>query len=212
MYNDLHFCVAVGLQTGAASVRCRVLCSMGRLLFFLLASLAAAGLGCARVEKANRLSPSEIAQTWSWTPEMSPSGPVRVEVSLTNQWLVVYRNGIEIGSSPISSGRGTKPTPPGDYRVLEKNVEHRSSLYGNFVNVQGQIVGSGKVGDGAPPGTRFVAASMPYMQRLTWDGVALHQGPLPGYPASSGCIRLPAGFANKLFGVTKIGTPVIVWP
>jgi hypothetical protein len=119
-----------------------------------------------------------------WHPEIAPAGPVVVVVSLDEQRAYVYRNGIAIGVSTISSGRRGYETPPGVFTILQKEVEHYSNKY-----------------DDAP---------MPFMERLTWDGVAMHGGSLPGYPASHGCIRLPQAFARKLFDVTKRGVTVVV--
>lgn len=172
-----------------------------------LAAVLAAG--CATTPPP-RAVPVPIADTWTWEPELSPTGPVRIDVSLSAQRLWVYRNGVEIGSSPISSGRGTKPTPPGSYSILEKKPMHRSTLYGAWVNAEGREVRAAKASDPVPAGYRYVSAKMPWMQRLTWDGICLHQGPLPGYPASSGCIRLPQAFAERLYTVTKVGTPIVV--
>jgi len=119
-----------------------------------------------------------------WAPELAPSGPVLLIVNTKTQRATVYRNGIPIAASTVSTGRPGYNTPTGVFTILEKHVEHYSSKYDN--------------------------APMPYMQRLTWRGVALHAGNLPGYPASHGCIRLPAGFAKLLFGVTKLGMTVVV--
>jgi hypothetical protein len=119
-----------------------------------------------------------------WAPEIAPAGPVMVIVSLTAQKAIVYRNGVPIGVSTISSGKDGHETPTGVFTILQKEVDHKSNLY-----------------DDAP---------MPYMQRLTWDGIALHAGRLPGYRASHGCIRLPMAFAKQLFGITKLGLTVIV--
>lgn len=119
-----------------------------------------------------------------WHPEIAPSGPVVVVVSLDEQHIYVYRNGVAIGVGPISSGKPGHETPPGVYSILQKEREHRSNLY-----------------DDAP---------MPYMQRLTWDGIALHGGTLPGHPASHGCVRLPQAFAEKLFAITQRGGIVVV--
>ena len=119
-----------------------------------------------------------------WHPEIAPSGPMVMVVSLDEQYIYVYRNGVAIGVSPISSGRPGYETPTGVYTILQKEREHRSNLY-----------------DDAP---------MPYMQRLTWDGVAMHGGNLPGHPASHGCIRLPPTFAEKLFQATRRGGVVVI--
>jgi hypothetical protein len=119
-----------------------------------------------------------------WHPEVAPRGPVVVVVSLDEQRAYVYRNGLAIGVSTISSGRKGHETPAGVFTILQKDRDHRSNLY-----------------DDAP---------MPNMVRLTWDGVALHGGALPGYPASHGCVRLPKRFAEKLFEITQRGETVVV--
>lgn len=119
-----------------------------------------------------------------WHPEIAPEGPVVVVVSLDEQRAYVYRNGVGIGVSTISSGRKGHETPTGVFNILQKEKIHFSNLY-----------------DDAP---------MPYMERLTWDGLAMHGGSLPGYPASHGCVRLPQAFAQKLYDVTSRGITVVV--
>ncbi|MFT3754667.1 MAG: L,D-transpeptidase [Pseudoxanthomonas sp.] len=119
-----------------------------------------------------------------WHPEIAPEGPIVVVVSLDEQRAYVYRNGVAIGVSTISSGKPGKETPTGVFTILQKNKDHYSNLYNN--------------------------APMPYMQRLTWGGIALHGGSLPGYPASHGCVRLPHVFAQKLFAETRTGDTVVV--
>lgn len=119
-----------------------------------------------------------------WHPEIAPSGPIVLVVSLDEQRAYVYRNGLAIGVSTISSGKVGKETPTGVFTILQKKKDHRSNLYND--------------------------APMPFMQRLTWDGIALHGGTLPGYPASHGCVRLPHAFAEKLFGETRTGDTVVV--
>jgi L,D-transpeptidase catalytic domain len=126
------------------------------------------------------LGPGEFV----WEPELSPSGPLVILVSLPDQTLSAYRNGIRIAYSSISSGRQGRSTPPGVFTILEKEVTHFSNKYHH--------------------------APMPYMQRLSWEGVAMHAGELPGYPASHGCIPLPREFAKKLYSITTRGTTVVV--
>jgi hypothetical protein len=128
----------------------------------------------------SKLKPGQFV----WTPERAPSGPVVVLVSIPDQRVTVYRGGTLIGGSSCSTGKPGHTTPAGVFVILQKDKNHHSSTYNN--------------------------APMPYMERLTWQGVALHAGNLPGYPASHGCIRLPLEFAKVLFGVTTLGTPVIV--
>ena len=137
---------------------------------------------------------------------------VRIYISLSKQraYLMV---GEEIAiDTPISSGKRAGMTPKGEFTILEKDADHRSNIYGEFVNSKGQTVRSGvstKI-DSAPSGTRFRGAPMRWFQRLTWQGVGFHTGHLPGYPASHGCIRLPDDIAKLMFDKTKIGTPVTV--
>ena len=119
-----------------------------------------------------------------WWTGVAPGGPMLVLVSLPEQRALVYRNGVRIGETTVSTGRPGFETPTGTFTVLEKKREHRSNLY-----------------DDAP---------MPFMQRLTWDGVALHAGTVPGHPASHGCVRLPADFAERLFALSTRGMTVVV--
>ena len=119
-----------------------------------------------------------------WLPELSPRGPVLVLVSLPEQRAYVYRNGVRIGVATVSTGKPGFETPTGVFTILQKKREHYSNLY-----------------DDAP---------MPFMQRLTWDGIALHAGRIPGYPASHGCVRLPYAFSELLFDVTAHGITVVI--
>lgn len=143
--------------------------------------LAGSGAFAAQVMKeVADLKPGEF----TWHPERAPAGPVAVIVSIPEQRVFVYRNGVRIAVSTCSTGKPGHSTPTGIFTVLQKDKHHRSSTYNN--------------------------APMPNMNRLTWSGIALHAGNLPGYPASHGCVRLPMDFSEKLFGITHIGTPVII--
>lgn len=128
----------------------------------------------------DQLKPGEF----TWHPERSRQGPVAVIVSLPDQLVHVYRNGVRIAVSTCSTGKKGHRTPAGVFTILQKDKHHHSSTYNN--------------------------APMPNMNRLTWQGIALHAGNLPGYPASHGCIRLPLKFSELLFTVTHLGTPVIL--
>lgn len=148
-----------------------------------LASSAALVLGPAAAERYvgdAKLKPG----SYVWQPERSPQGPVIIIVSLPEQLVHVYRGGIEIGMSTCSTGKPGHRTPTGIFTILEKQRQHVSSIY--------------------------KGAQMPNMERLTWGGIALHAGNLPGYPASHGCIRLPLKFSALLFEVTHNGTAVII--
>ena len=127
----------------------------------------------------------KIAQDLLKAPPAPPTqGPLLLAVSIAKQTVTLYDGGVAVAKSPVSTGTADHPTPTGIFSVIEKQWWHRSNLYS--------------------------AAPMPYMQRLTWTGIALHAGELPGYAASHGCIRLPESFALRLWGTTKVGARVII--
>lgn len=130
--------------------------------------------------QADKLKPGE----WVLKPEIALDGPVLVYIDLSRQLATVYRNGVRIGVSTISSGKDGYETPTGVFTILQKDKDHRSRTYDN--------------------------APMPWQQRLTWKGVAMHAGNLPGFPASHGCVRLPMAFAKKLFTITPMGGTVVI--
>ena len=119
-----------------------------------------------------------------WEPERAPEGPILIVVSKPEQTAYVYRNGIRIARSSVSTGRPGHPTPVGVFDILEKEKDHVSTIY--------------------------KGAEMPWMERLTWNGIAMHAGDLPGYPDSHGCVRLPLEFSKLLFTVTTKGGTVII--
>ena len=145
-----------------------------------VASLTARATATETLVAVDDLAPGQF----TWHPERQPEGPVSIVVSLDQQRVHVYRNGVRIAVSTCSSGKKGHETPTGVFVVLQKDRNHRSSTYNN--------------------------APMPNMNRLKWDGIALHAGKLPGYPASHGCVRLPMAFSKNLFGITHVGTPVII--
>ena len=150
---------------------------------------AAAGAGAAgtalaveapAIEAAVPLKPGDFV----WHAAAAGRGPVTVTVSIPEQRAYVTRGGALVGVTTVSTGKPGHDTPAGEYTILQKNKDHRSNLYAN--------------------------APMPYMQRLTWDGIALHAGKIPGRPASHGCVRLPLAFARRLFAMTELGATVVV--
>lgn len=155
-------------------------------LFLLVGALslpvqAAAPVKRARsAAKAGALAPGG----YRWLEEGPLDGPIHLVISIDRQMAHVYSGDRLVGMASVSTGMAGHRTPTGDYPILQKNQWHRSNLYSN--------------------------APMPFMQRLTWDGIALHAGHNPGYPASHGCIRLPYAFAQKLFGMTSLGGLVTV--
>jgi hypothetical protein len=117
-------------------------------------------------------------------PPPPPKGPLTIAISIAKQRLTVYDQDKPIMEAPVSTGMPGHPTPTGIFSVIQKERFHRSNIY-----------------SGAP---------MPFMQRITWSGVAMHEGVLPGHPASHGCIRMPGGFAVTLFKTTKVGVRVLI--
>ena len=146
----------------------------------LLAQGAPKSAELALAKQAEQLKPGQ----WVWAPKIAPAGPILVYVDLGRQLATVYRNGVRIGVSTISSGRDGYETPTGVFTILEKNKEHISH--------------------------KFNDAPMPYQERLTWSGVALHAGGLPGYPESHGCVHLPLAFSKILFDAMPMGGTVVI--
>jgi lipoprotein-anchoring transpeptidase ErfK/SrfK len=137
---------------------------------------------------------------------------VHVIVSLPKQRAYLMTGEEIIIDSPISSGKRGHTSPSGSFKVLEKDPNHHSSLYGDFVDKSGRVVRAGVSMhiDAAPSGTHFQGAVMKWFMRLTGDGVGMHVGILPGYPASHGCVRMPSDAAKLFYDHVKVGTPVEV--
>jgi lipoprotein-anchoring transpeptidase ErfK/SrfK len=151
---------------------------------FLLGLAPVYSIGAAHatniVSESTSLRPGQFV----WRPNAASTGEVEIVVSLPLQRAYVYRGGTLIGVSTVSTGQPGYETPVGSFNILQKRREHYSNRYDN--------------------------APMPFMQRLTWDGIALHAGAIPNRPASHGCIRLPTAFARNLFAVTELGAAVHV--
>jgi len=135
-----------------------------------------------------------------------------VVVSLSRQRAYFYAGNAVAIDTPISSGKKAGFTPAGNFTIIQKDPNHRSNIYGNFVDSRGRVVRGGVSAliDSAPSGTHFEGAPMFYFMRLTNEGVGMHIGVLPGYAASHGCIRMPAEIAPQIYARVKLGTPVHV--
>ena len=154
------------------------------IVLILAAPIAATAAGHTKGHAVKPFTSEFKPGEYVWHPEVSPLGPVVIIVSLPEQRMYVFRNGVRIGRSTVSTGTKGHATPAGMFTILQKKVRHESNIY--------------------------KGARMPHMQRLTWSGIAMHAGHLPGYPASHGCVRLPVDFAEKLYSVTRNGTSVII--
>jgi L,D-transpeptidase catalytic domain len=152
---------------------------------FLLSGVATAlGVNAASGQRVQKYAEQLKNGEFNWFPERSSGGPILVIVSIPDQLVHVYRNGIRVAASTCATGKPGHETPTGVFKILQKDKHHKSSTYNN--------------------------APMPNMNRLTWSGIALHAGNLPGYPASHGCVRLPLAFSELLFGITRLGMTVVI--
>jgi hypothetical protein len=136
-------------------------------------------------------------------------GAPLVKIYLKEQRAYFYKGDVLVGVSQVSAGREGHNTPAGSYKIIQKDKDHASSLYGDFVDATGNVVQKdvemGK--DPKPPGAIFKGAPMPFFMRIT-GGVGMHEGYLPGYPASHGCIRMPGKMAEIFFNNVDLRTPV----
>lgn len=138
-------------------------------------------------------------------------GPARITIDLSQQRSYFHKGDVLVGESEISSGRAGFETPVGRYKVIQKSKDHVSSLYGDYIDAEGEIAQANvdTSRDPKPPGAYYRGAEMPYFLRFK-GGYGLHAGHLPGRAASHGCVRLPRRMAEKYFEHARIGTPVVV--
>jgi hypothetical protein len=147
----------------------------------------------------------------SYWDDTGSGGKPRIVIDLEQQRAYFYRGDTIVGMSIVSTGREGYDTPPGDFRITQKDQAHASSIYGDYVDRSGQVVMENVdlTKDRRPRGTLFRGAPMPYFLRIH-GGIGMHAGYLPGYPASHGCIRLPKQMAVHFFQNATIGTLVAI--
>jgi lipoprotein-anchoring transpeptidase ErfK/SrfK len=147
-----------------------------------------------------------------WDGEGVPGKP-SVKIRLGEQRAYFYKSGQLVGISQLSTGREGLNTPVGQYKIIQKDVNHASSRFGDYVDAADNVVipDIDNEKDPKPPGTKFKGAPMPYFMRIV-SGVGMHAGYLPGYPASHGCIRMPEFMAEDFFSNVEVGTPVTIEP
>jgi lipoprotein-anchoring transpeptidase ErfK/SrfK len=169
------------------------------------AGLTAVALGLSSCNSVKEMVTSHLPQRHEGRPS--------VVVKLSEQQAYLYRGRFVVATSRISSGREGHRTPVGRFSVTRKDIDHRSSLYGNYVDDSGKVVRPNVDvrKDPKPPHSKFLGAPMPYFVEFS-PGYGLHQGYLPGVPASHGCIRLPYWKARQFYDAANIGTPVVVKP
>jgi lipoprotein-anchoring transpeptidase ErfK/SrfK len=150
-------------------------------------------------------------QLWNYSWHPDETQPItKIVVHIKEQRVYVYQGDKLAAWSPTATGKPGHETPYGNFEVMAKDIDHKSNLFGSFVDgVTGQVVNNNAEAGMAPPsGAVYDAANMPYYLRITGSGVGFHAGYLPGYAASHGCIRLPHRFAELLYWNVALGTPV----
>jgi len=183
-----------------------------------LAMLLLAGAGCATVSQ-KKPAPAPPVAVVKPAPKHSywngdgVKGDPSIKIVLSEQRAYFYLGGKLVGESTISSGKKGFETPPGQYTVIQKDKDHASNLYGDYIAADGTVVQKNVdvTKDPAPPGATFKGAKMPYFLRFT-GGYGMHAGYLPGYRASHGCVRMPISMAQHFFDAATEGTPVTVLP
>jgi hypothetical protein len=175
-----------------------------RLLLTLV--LAGMGVGCSTPEKKAVENPLSSRAWWKGD---GVTGKPKIVINLSTQRVQYYKGGELVGVSPISSGRESTGTVTGSFSILDKDEDHRSSFFGAYVDDAGNMVKEDvdTRKDSRPPGSKYIGANMRYFMRI-FGGIGMHEGYLPGYPASHGCIRLPTKMAAIFFKETPVGTPV----
>jgi len=181
-------------------------CGPGPVNFGYLAGIG----GAAKPSDTSHPAPA-IPDDISYWDRDAATGPPLIRINRSQQKASFYMGGVLVGVSKISSGKEDHPTPPGRYKIIEKDKDHKSTVYGVFKDKEGQTINDNvdiRV-DKIPPGATFCPAPMPNFMRIT-DGVGMHTGYLPGYAASHGCIRMPHQMSEVFFDNVVVGTPVII--
>jgi len=177
-----------------------------------------AGTACTSVPRKKPVPPPPAAVTkpaprHSYWIGDGVTGAPSIKIVISEQRAYFYKGGKLVGESIISSGKKGFGTPPGTYKVIQKDLNHVSNMYGDYVDASGEVVKKNvdATKDPVPAGATFKGAKMPYFMRFT-GGYGMHAGYLPGYPASHGCVRMPLSMAEHFFDAADEGTPVTVVP
>lgn len=179
-------------------------------------AIAALVSSCAEVQTATSNAVHAVSnviapQPSGWWEPDGASGPAKIVVHLSEQKAYFYRGKHLVGETTVSTGKPGFSTPPGHYHVISKDRDHVSSEFGDYVDDGGNVVRSNidVRKDKRPPGSHFDGARMPYCMHFN-GGYAMHEGYVPPFAASHGCIRIPRGMAEKFFDAAPEGTPIVV--
>lgn len=188
----------------------------------LLASCNSVGRGTrGQTQYLEAFDPSLVPNSALYNQDMDSywdgdgmAGEASIIIDLSDQKAYFYKGGSLAGVSALSTGDEKHRTPPGNFKINFKNQWHKSNLYGDFVDAYGQVVVANVdvKKDKPPAGTRFEGSKMHHFMRFTDSGIGMHEGFLPGYPASHGCVRMPGKMAAIFFNNVTMGTPVTVRP
>ena len=170
--------------------------------------IALAGCATAPPKKAAAPAPKPTPRHSYWNGD-GVTGAPSIRIVISEQRAYFYKGGTLVGISLISTGREGYDTPSGHFHIIQKDKDHASSEYGDYDDAQGNIVMKeiDRKKDPMPPGAHFDGAKMPFFMRIV-GGTGMHEGFLPGYPASHGCIRMPGFMAQAFFRSVELGTPV----
>jgi len=216
----LTFLIACALKAGRKILMLRSSCGSLQAVFYMAVLLFAAGCGedprfSAKTQylggvygNAPTGPPQDTVSYWDGD---SVSGKPSITISLGEQRAYFYKSGVLVGVSQLSTGREGLNTPYGHFSIIQKDINHVSSLFGDYVDSAGNVVvpNVDVTKDPKPKGSHFRGTPMPYFMRIV-SGTGLHAGYLPGYPASHGCIRMPEFMAENFFKSVSIGTPVTI--
>lgn len=183
---------------------------MNRTIYFIAVLFLS---GCASSpEEMTTPEPFEGDTLSFWDGDHLKGAP-SIRISLSEQTATLYKGGQVAGVSRISSGREGMETVTGNFKIIEKDRHHRSSLFGDYVTSDGAMIRKDvdTSRDQKPEGAQYIGADMPYWMRIV-HGTGMHEGFIPGYAASHGCIRMPSSMAEAFFRSVEIGTPVEITP
>jgi lipoprotein-anchoring transpeptidase ErfK/SrfK len=188
---------------------------MKYLAYVAMAALLFAGTACTTLPKIQPAvtATTELAAKKSYWKDDGVKGAPSIRIVLSEQRAYFYMDKTLVGESTISSGKKGFETPPGTYKVIQKDKDHVSNMYGEYVDAAGNVVKANAdvTKDPLPEGATFKGAKMPFFLRFT-GGYGMHAGYLPGYRASHGCVRMPISMAEHFFDAAQEGTPVTVEP
>ena len=209
----LRFLVEFLLQGSVRfAVRALLQLSMRIFTYTALAALMLAVAGCSNVGQQKLLAAKTAAKHSYWNGD-GVTGAASIRIVLSEQRAYFYKGGKLVGESTISSGKKGFETPPGHYKVIQKDKDHVSNMYGDYIDKDGNVVQHNVdvTKDPLPKGAKFDGAKMPFFLRFS-GGYGMHAGYLPGYAASHGCVRMPMDMAEHFFDAADEGTRVKVEP